>query len=331
MRVLLRIVAAAAPLLLLLLLAGPARAQGQLIITDPGGRLDRGAIEDAAAPLLNQGAELAVYLVQSGGEADFLERLTDDGLARGDGMARTKMIALYVALDQRYSSIRFGDDWAYALGVNDNYDAIRQTALNPGLSAGDFTGGFVDALGAIEEAAANPPTAGGGTNVNINPTPIVIGGLGLAAAAAGGVALSRSATARRRRAAIMQKLKEAREGAGTLIAALGQRFRTAEEKAQFDKVSYAPEDVRRLASLQEEARASFGRVQTAFDDVGERLERYGDKATDEQVGQATAAYGQVEQEARPVEGQIGAVEQLRVQLDEQAAQARGEVDRAKKS
>lgn len=331
MRVLLRMAAAAAPLLLLLLLAAPARAQGQLIIVDPGGRLDRGAIEDAAAPLLNQGAEVALYLVQSGGEADFRERLVGDGLATESGLARTGMIAIYAALDQRYSGILYGDDWAYALGVNDNYDAIRQAEFNPGLSAGDYTGAFVDALGAIESAAANPPTAGGGTNVNVNPTPIVVGGLGLAAAAAGGVALSRRNAARRRRAALEQKLKEAREGAGALIAALGQRFRVAEEKAQFDKVSYAPEDVRRVGSLQGEARQSFAHVQGAFDDVGERLERYGDKATDEQIGQATAAYAQVEQEARAVEAQIAAVEQLRVQLDEQAAQARGEVDRAKKS
>jgi hypothetical protein len=328
---LLRFAAAAAPLLLLLLLVGPARAQGQLIIVDPGGRLDRGAIEDAAAPLLDQGAEIGIYLVQSGGDADFLDRLVDDGLARSDGLARTKLIAIYAALDQRYSAIRYGDDWAYALGVNDNYDAIRQAEFNPGLSSGDFTQGYVDALAAIETAAANPPTAGGGTEVNVDLRPIAAVGGGLAVVAAGGVALSRRNAARRRRAAVEQKLKEAREGAGVLIAALGQRFRTAEEKAQFDKVSYAPEDVQRVSALQAAARQSFAKVQNAFDDVGEGLDRYGDKATDEQLGQATAGYDQVTQEARAVEAQIGAVEQLRLQLDEQAAQARGEVDRAKKS
>lgn len=331
MRGFLRLIVAATPLLLLLLTAGPAHAQGRLLITDPGGRLDRGAIEDAAAPLLDQGADVAIYLVQSGGEADFVDRLIDDGLARDERTARTNMIAIYAALDQRHSSIRYGDDWAFALGVNNNYDAIRQADFNPGLSAGDYTRAFVQALGAIEEAAANPPTAGGGTQVNFDPTPIVAGGLGLAAATAGGVALTRRNRARKARAAIEQKLKEAREGAGTLIANLGQRFRAAEEKAQFDKVSYAPADVQRLAALQEEARQRFIGVQTSFKEVADGLERYGDKATDEQLNQAAAAYDAVAEQARGVEEQINAVEQLRVQLDQQAAAAREEVARAKKS
>jgi len=323
--------AAAAFVLLLLALAPPARAQGQLIITDPGGRLDRAAIQRAAQPLLDQGALVAIYLVQSGGDNDFVQRLIDDGLASSDGLARNRMIGIYAALDQRYSSVRYGDDWAFALGVNDNYDAIRQANFNPGLAAGDYTRAYTEALGAIQGAVANPPTAGGGTTFNVDLRPVAAVGGGAAVIAAGGVALARRNRARRIRAEAEGKLKDARERAGTLIAALGQRFRNAEEKAQFDRVSYAPEDVQRVGSLQAEARQSFVAVQTRFDEVGERLERFGDKATLEQLAEATSGYTGVAEEAQGVDQRLGAVERLRAELDQQAAQAREEVDRAKKS
>lgn len=335
MRIILRLAAVAA---LLLLLVAPALAQGRLFLTDPGRRLDQGAIEDAAGPLLSRGALVAIYLVQSGDDADFIERLIEDGLVRPDGTARSNMIGIYVALDQRFSSIRFGDEWSDGLAVNNNFDLIRQDQLNPGLSDGDYTGAFVTALDAIENAIANPPNPGGGTVINVDPAEafgdFVLPTAGIAAVAAGlgvgGVALARRRRAQKIRATAEQGLKEAREGAGALIAQLGQRFKNAEEKAAFDKVSYAPPEVARLAKLQDAARQRFVAVQTAFDDVGEGLERY-ERPTNEQLNQAAAAYTKVRDDAQTVGEQIGQVEQARVELDRLAQQAPGEIDRAKKS
>lgn len=325
MRYWLRLIVAA---FLLLLLSTPAFAQGQLIISDPAGLLDESAIERAADPLVDRGAQVAVYLVQSGGEQDFRDRLIEDGLLRNDGLARTNLIALYVALDERYSDIRYGDDWAFALGVNDNFDFIRTTELNPGLSAGDFTGAMTAALTAIEAAIVAPPEPGGG--IDVDTAPIAIGGVSLAAAAAAGYAVTRRNRARKARQALERRLHDAREGVGVLIADLGQRFRNAEEKAQFDRVSYAAEDVGRLTALQREALAAFQDVQTRFDDIGEQLDRHA-KPTDDQIKQAEAGYLALREPAEAVSERLKAIEQLRRDLDAQASAAREEIDRAKKS
>lgn len=325
MRQLIRLAAA---LSLMLLLAVPVLAQGQLIVRDPGGRLDRNAVERAARPLLDRGAAVAVYVVDNGGPDDFTERLVDDGLVRSDGLMRTNAIAIYVALNQRYSEIGYGDDWNAALEVNDNAEYIRATALNPGLSAGDFTRGVTTALGAIEESIKNPPQPGGG--INIDPTPIVVGVGGLAALGAGGYALARRRRAAKARNTAQQRLKDAREEAGALITALGQRFNAATEKAKFDRVSYPPAEVERLSQLQRAASDRFAAVQLRFKETAEQLERR-EKPTNEQLLQAAAAYEAIAAEARDVGEALAVVEQLRIELDAEVRQAREEVDRAKKA
>jgi hypothetical protein len=158
---------------LLLLLATPALAQsGRLIYHDDAGMLDRSRVQSAAQPLINRGATVAVYAEDSGGDAAFQQRLEQDGLANGPSI-RTDVIAIFVSLQDRYSAIRFGDQWNAALSTNDNYEQIRQNELNPGLSASSFTNGFVNALNAIDQAIVSPPTVGGGTEINFNPTPLV--------------------------------------------------------------------------------------------------------------------------------------------------------------
>ncbi len=323
-RYVLRLAAAAA---LLLLLAAPAFAQGRLIISDPEGYLDRDAVERAAQPLLNRGAEVAVYLVQSGGESDFASRLTEDGLSR-DGLYRTKMIAIYVALDERYSVIGSGDDWNEALAVNDNRDLIREQALNPGLSSGDYTSAFTTVLDAIEQAIVSPPSPSG--SIDVNTEPIAGAGLAVAAAVAGGALYANRRRAAKTRAEAERQLKGAREGAATLIAELGQRFRNADDKAQYDKVSYAPPDVERLRAAQAAAQARFAQAQTGFDDVGEQLERDA-KPGLPQLNAAAVAYDQVRAEAEAVSADLVAVEGLRAELDGLARQAPEEIARAKKS
>lgn len=327
-RYVLRLAAAAA---LLLLLAAPAFAQGRLYFTDPGGQLDREAIQRAAQPLLNRGAQVAVYLVPSGGEQDMVSRLTEDGLVSGS-QARTGLIAIYVSLNPKYSAVRYGDEWNKALDVSlggtKNYELIRTQELNPGLSSGDYTGAFTSALGAIEQAIASPPSPNG--SINVNTAPIAGAGAAVAVAIAGGALYASRRRAAKIRAEAERKLKDAREGAATLIADLGQRFRNADEKAQYDKVSYAPPDVERLRAAQSAAQARFVTVQTSFDDVGEQLERY-EKPQLDQLNASAAAYGQVRAEAEAVSTDLAAVEQTRAELDALARQAPEEISRAKKS
>ncbi|MEI7771121.1 MAG: hypothetical protein WCI67_14100 [Chloroflexales bacterium] len=327
-RYVLRLAAAAA---LLLLIAAPALAQGRLLITDPGGRLDRAALQRAAQPLINRGAEVAVYLVPTGGDSDFVSRLTKDGLVSGS-QGRTKMVAIYVALSPAYSAIRYGDAWNAALDVSlggtANYELIRKQNLNPGLSSGDYTSAFSTALGAIEGAIVSPPAPNG--SVNVDTLPLAAGGLATAAAIAGGALYASRRRAARLKAEAERQLKEAREGAATLIADLGQRFRNADEKAQYDRVSYAPPDVDRLGEAQAAAKDRFVTVQTRFDDVGEQLERSA-KPQIAQLNASAAAYTQVRDEALSVSENLAAVEKIRADLDDLARQAPGEIARAKKS
>ncbi len=327
-RVLLRVVAAA---FLLLLLATPALAQGRLEIVDPDNLLDRAALERAAAPLLSRDAEVAIYLVDEGGASDFENRLTRDGFLR-DGIHRTKMIAIYVAIDSGYSAIRYGDGWNEALDVSlggtKNYELIRTQSLNPGLSSGDYTSAFTTTLDAIEEAIISPPSPNG--SINVNTGPLAAGGLTLAAAVAGGVVLVRRRRAAKTRAEAERQHKEAREGVATMITSLGQRFRSADEKARFDAVSYAPADVERLKRAQAAAQARFAQVQTQFDDVGEQFQRYA-KPELSQINATTAAYDQVRALADAVAQELSAVEQMRLDLDALARQAPEEIARVKKS
>jgi uncharacterized membrane protein YgcG len=324
-RYLFRLAAAAA---LMLLLATPALAQGRVLIRDAGGRLDAGDVQQAARPLVNKGATVAVYVVDSGDGDDFMERLIDDGLARADGAMLTNVIGVYVAINDRYSEIAYGDEWAEALAVNNNAEAIRVSDLNPGLSSGDFTSGVSAALAAIDDAIDNPPVPGGGTNVNTFP--IAASLAGIAAAGGGAYLFSRRRRAAKVRAAAQQRLKDAREGAGALIAELGRRFSDAAEKARYDQVSYAAADVQQLSQLQGAAVGRFVKVQEQFDAVGEQLERY-EKPSNEQLATAAAGFDQVKAEAEGVSADLQMVEQLRAELDERARTAREEIDRAKKA
>jgi len=316
-------------LLLLLALPTLVEAQGRTLITDPGGRLNEQAVRDAARPLLNRGATVAVYFVDRGDADDLLARLRADGLARSDGALLSTAIIIYVAFaPENYSNITFGDRWSDALAVNDNYEIIRQGQLNPGLSDGDYTRGAVTALEAIEQAIINPPSPGG--EVNVDFVPVIMAILGLVVVGAIVFVVGRGQQAARARANAEQRLKDAREAVGALITDMGLRFRSVEEKSRFDKVSYSAQEVARLAQLQGQVVKQFAQVQTSFKAVGEQLERY-EKPTNEQLLQAASGYDQVRTEAEQVNGTLQELEQRRVQLDDELRAAREALEQAKKA
>lgn len=316
-------------LALALLLLTPVLAQGRLVLVDPGGRLNESAVRAAADPLIRRGAQVAVYVVDNGDETDFERRLIADGLGRSDGSVRSNLIAIYVAVNDRYSAIFFGDEWNAALAVNDNFETIRSTQLNPGLSDGDFTRGVTSALTAIEAAIVNPPRPGGGVTINTDLTPVVIGGLGLAGAAAAGAGAYQLRRRRQTRQAAEKRLRAAREQAGGLVVQLGQRFANAVEKAKYDRVSYPPAAVAELANMQEAARSAFTDLKVAFDEIGEQLNREA-KPSLEALAAAATAYEQLPEKAATVAERLHALEQRRAELDALARQAQEDVDQAKK-
>jgi hypothetical protein len=314
-------------------LALPAQAQGDLIFRDEAGVLNRSRVADAAQPLIDRGARVAVYTVDSGDESDFQRQLEQDDLVRG-GSVDTSMIAMYVSFDPRFSSIRFGDRWNEALDTNNNFENIRNSELNPGLAAGDPTGGFVNALSAIDRAIASPPQAGGGTTVEIDPTPVVVGGGALALLGIGGPLAYRAARRRRKAAAALanarQSAEEGRRNAGAAIADLGQLFNDAREKAQYDKLSYPPADVEQLAQTQRAAETLFVQAQEQFDNVGEALKAK-QTPTETDFKNTAGAYQQVVELAGQSRAQLDQVQARRSELDKLNAAAPGEIDRAKKA
>ena len=325
----------AAALALLLFTAWPALAQqrGELFFEDETGRLDRQAVESAARPLLDKGYVVAIYLTEDGTSDDFSRRMEADHLKEPTGNNfLTYMVAIYVALGPKQSYIQSGDDFnaalATKLGDQTNADIIRTTKLNPGLSSGDYTKGYVDALGAIAQAVANPPDPTGG--VSIDPTPVVVGVLGAGGVLAGAGAI----VARRRRTLAVQSARErytrAQREAGAAIADTGQALDNTAAKAQYDKVSYAPDDVARLAAIGQRVAASFTQAQQLFDQTGERFNQQA-KPQIADYDAAAKAYAQVQEQVTTTRQQLDEADALRRELDGLAQRVPEEIDRAKKA
>ena len=321
-------------LALLLLTTLPALAQsGKLIYQDDAGKLDRTQVARAAQPLISRSANVAIYTANSGGETDFRRRLQQDGLASGGGI-EPNTIAIYVSLNDRYSGMLFGDRWNAALATNDNYETIRTNDLNAGLSPSSFTSGVVNALGAIDRSIASPPQTGGGTTVNVNFVPIVLGVIflvllfvvvPLVVRAIGKRRAAAQAFARARQAA-----DDARKRAGAAIADMGQVLKDAQEKAQYDQLSYAPADVQQIGEWQRAAESQFVDAQERFDAAGEALAARR-TPTQAEYEASAQAYDQIAQIVEAARAQLAQAEARRAELDRLNAAAPGEADRAKKA
>ncbi|HEX9370997.1 MAG TPA: chromosome partitioning protein ParA, partial [Roseiflexaceae bacterium] len=324
-------------LVMLLLLAAPALGQsGSLIYHDDAGRLDRSQIQSAAAQLVNRGAKVAIYTTTGGGPDDFLRRLEQDGLASG-GSVDPYLVAIYVSTNPNYSEIRGGDNWNAALKTNNNIDAIRNNELNAGLRSGDFTAGFVNALTAIDRAIASPPRPGGGTEVNVGSgtfVPIVLGVIFLVLLLVVGPIVWRSLGKRRAAAQAFEQARQAAEDArrqaGAAIADMGQALKSAQEKAPYDAISYAPADAAQIGQLQGAAEAQFVKAQEAFDQAGEALAAKREPAQADYQASAQA-YQSVTQLVAAAREPLEQAEARRAELDKINAAAPGEVDRAKKA
>ncbi|MEN9937959.1 MAG: hypothetical protein RLZZ387_4538 [Chloroflexota bacterium] len=331
----------------LLLLAAPAFAQsGRLTIEDETGELDRGAVEEAARPLLARGANVGVFLVERGGEQDAITQLEAAGLGSGQDVLNDT-ISIYVSFDPRYAEIAYGDRWNAALRTDDNAGLIRQNQLVPGLTSGDYTRGVVDSLRAIERSIAAPPTPGGGTTIIEAPktpeeiaaderrTTLLVGGaLGAIGLAVGGPVAVRSIRKRREAAQAYERARggaeKARSAAGGAIADMGQLLQAAREKAQFDRVSYSADDVEELIRLHATAEEGFVAAQERYAAATDAL-ALKKEPTLEEYGQSQRVFEEVAQAVAEARQPLEQAEARRAELDQLNAQAPGEVDQAKKA
>ncbi len=325
-----KIINTLAAAVLALLFVAPALAQsGSFVFEDETGNLERSAIEEAAQPLIDRGAVVAVYMVEQGSEADLEQRLRADNLMNDEGRLRQGLIAVYVSADPRTAFLRFEDTWNEALAVNNNYEAILQSALAPELSAGNFTQGYVDTLFAVEDAIVSPPVAGGGNIFNINLIPVVIGVFVLVGLGAGWYVWGKQRSAKKVLADVQKQLGTAKEQAGVAIVETGRLLKTTQEKARFDSVSYDPQDVKQLAATQQQVEQRFVAAQQQFDATEDQLARY-EKPPIPDMQQATGAFNSIKQEVDAIHQELDQLIARRAELDQLADQAKQELDRAKK-
>lgn len=321
---------------MLLLLAAPTQAQNsQFTCTDATDRLDCSRIQAAAKPLIDRGAEVAVYMVSRGDSsgADFIDRLRADDFASGDTIDG-ELIAVYVSLDPRYAEIRGGDRWNAALLPNDNITTIRTTKLVPALAAGKFTDGFVDTLAAIDTSIASPPQSGtsaqppalggGGTDTR----PLAWSVFGVAALAGGGYAAFRGRKAWKAWSEARWFAEDAKQTAGEAIVELDRALEASRAKAEYDRLSYAAADVAQLAAIQQSVETQFTQVQTDFTAVGERLGRHArPPLADYQT--AASGYTAIKQRIVTLRAQLATNDATRQQLDTLATQVPAAIEQAK--
>jgi F0F1-type ATP synthase membrane subunit b/b' len=336
-----------APILLALLLALvlPALAQGSLIVRDDASFLDRSQVERAAQPLVNRGAIVAVYAANSGTSSEFDRRLAQDQLLRS-GKVPKNLIAIFVSLKDRYSSIRYGDDWAPALASR--YESIRTDQLNKGLSATSFTSGVVSALGAISTAVGSgsssssgssggvPSSSGGATAPSGGSSSPwnLLGCVGILALLGGGAWFWQRSSASRAAAAVVSGARdaaeEARKRAGAAVSDLAQHIREARDRAQFDRVSYPAEDAAEMAAMQQDAEQRFVQIQERFSATEDAIKQKAQPG-EADYQQATASYSALPNLADDVRALLDQIQARRNELDKAGASAPQDVDRAKKA
>ncbi|MCS6839377.1 MAG: TPM domain-containing protein [Roseiflexus sp.] len=142
----LRVILALIATLLLTGCAAQASSPGSLIIIDETERLNQARVAQAAAPLLQRGATVAIFIVKRGDNngQDMTIHLANAGL-RGYDRIVPNALAIYVSYEPRYSELRAGSNWSNALS-QDVLHTIRTEALNPALRNGNVTDGVVETL-----------------------------------------------------------------------------------------------------------------------------------------------------------------------------------------
>ncbi len=324
-------------LFMLVLASTPALAQsGRFYYRDDGNRLNKAAIQSAAQPLLDKGAYVAVYAVDSGKGTEFLSLLQDDGLRNGDTV-NPNLIAIFVSFQDRYSEIRYGDKWVSALGAANTAASIQQNTLNTSLASGDIPDAFTKTLSALNRAidqrvpassttpAATPESSSGG----IAWPAWLVGLLALIGIPVGWQAVSKRRAASQALDSARKAREDARLKAGAAIADTAQLMKDSQEKAQYDKLSYPAAEVANLTTLQQAAEQQFMQAQIDFKSAEDAIISV-KTPTEEQYKAGAVSYAQIAEEVGKARDLAMQAEARRAELDKLAQAAPGEIDSAKK-
>ncbi len=319
---LVRLFALAALLMMFAALAtSPVSAQaGNVQIDDPDGLfVDQGAVQAAAERLAGEGVDVVVIAVANAGADDAAaeqyldERLAELGLADNSGSLRGNQIVFFVAPEPGFDGIYFVG--RYRAQLEPVYRRIQSEQSRPRFTAGDLGGGVVAAINAVR-TTLNPPTS---------PVTWVVGGVVVA-----GVASAVAVPALRKRrqssetlASARRRMEEGREAAGVALADIGRRVTIAREKAQYDQLSYSPEDTQQIRQIQQQGEAEFGQAQAAFD-AAEEAQIAQAQPTPEHYLSIAAQFDEARRLAEGAAQAINDAEQRRAALDQATRPATGD-------
>ena len=303
--------------LLCFLSVGPAFAQaGNILIDDPD-RLfgDGAAVRAAAQRLANEGADVIVVGVgDAGADAQrYIDnRLNELDVAPSTKALRGRQIVFYVAPRPGFDGLYFVS--AYRDELQPVFRQIVTEQMRPRFTREDYSGGMVAGIDAVRTTLNPPPS----------PVPWIVGGTvatGAAGFAAAG-AIRRRKAAAETLATARKRMEEARRAAGVAIADLGQRMTLAREKAQYDKLSYAPADVERITERQRRGEEQFAQAHTAFDSAEEAQQALTNPTVADYESLA-AKYLDAQRLAEEAAQSIGEAEQMRAALDASGVQNTG--------
>ncbi len=297
-------------------IAAPAAAQaGTVSILDPDGLLgsEAASVNEAAQRLAATGADVIVLAGGPSAGTDeqaarqFLNQLlVNNGIAPSVDELQPNQILLYVARDAQITGILFGTRWRETL--DPVWRNIMNEQMNPAFSRGDIPGGLVAGIDELRTTISPPPP---------NRTPLYVLGATLLVAA---ILFATFPLIRRRREAATavaganRRLEQARREAGAALADLGQLVQAAEDKAQFDRVSYSAADIERLNELQSRGIGSFRDAQAAFDEAEEQRATNAPTITAD-IEALAGRYRGVQEQVKASIGPIREAEQLRSELD----------------
>jgi uncharacterized membrane protein YgcG len=248
-------------------------------VTDHAGVLDSGAVADAIERTLDEHAvQTWVLFVESTDGQNAVEYAQETFRINSMG---ADDVLLLVAVDDRTDAIWVSESLD---GITpDEVDAIIVGELEPRLRDGDFTGAAVatvEALGAANSTAEEPPPAATTAPVEPAPAPDGDGGggalgfllplLAIGAIAGGAFLIVRAMRARSAGEERDRRTgKLAREANGLLIST-DERIRDASQEVDFVEAQYGPAEVdplkQAVAQARQELRAAFA-IRQRLDDA----------------------------------------------------------------
>lgn len=118
----------------------------QFILHDETGQIDAQIVQDAAAPLIEEGTVIAVF-VMADATTSFDALLKEHHLLVNNQLS-SNVIAVFINSSDNTTEIRYGAKWRRA--VAENQQSIYEDRLAPGVMTGAYNAGIVNALNEIQ-------------------------------------------------------------------------------------------------------------------------------------------------------------------------------------